>query len=212
VTTQRSQFLRACLRGGSPFLHRLNVRRVGEQIHVRQRHRLRHDHHAFTPRATTAFRRITGTPREIAQGPASKTVPTPKAVLGEVAGAPGKRPYTEEVYTYMRMLEKTAPGRAQVVSIGWTEEGREMIAVAIGSDAIMAKLEENRARLATLADRRTINMDDAQAEARVNASTPIYYIPGTIHSTDTGAPTARMELADRLVVDDHEYITSIATT
>src|SRR5450631_2475066 len=42
--------------------------------------------------------------------PASKTVPTPKAVLGDVAGAPGKLPYAEEVYTYMRMLEKAAPG------------------------------------------------------------------------------------------------------
>src|SRR5471032_2332241 len=141
--------------------------------------------------------------------PASKTVPTPKAVLGDVAGAPGKLPYAEEVYTYMRMLEKAAPGRVKVVSIGKTEEGREMIAVAISSDAIMAKLDENRARLAKLGDPRTINMDDAQAEALVGASTPIYYITGTIHSPETGAPTALMELAYRLVVDDHEYIKSI---
>src|SRR5678815_11501 len=107
--------------------------------------------------------------------PASKTVPTPKAVLGDIAGAPGKLPYAEEVYQYMRMLEKAAPGRVKVVSIGKTEEGREMIAVAIASDAIMAKLDENRARLAKLADPRTINMDDAQADTLVNASTPVYY-------------------------------------
>jgi hypothetical protein len=141
--------------------------------------------------------------------PASNTVPTPKAVLGDVAGAPGKLPYAEEVYLYMRMLEKAAPGRVKVVSIGKTEEGREMIAVAIASDAIMAKLDENRARLAKLGDPRTINMDDAQAETLVGASTPIYYITGTIHSPETGAPTALMELAYRLVVDDHEYIKSI---
>jgi hypothetical protein len=30
--------------------------------------------------------------------PASKTVPTPKAVLGDVAGAPGILPYSNEVY------------------------------------------------------------------------------------------------------------------
>jgi hypothetical protein len=141
--------------------------------------------------------------------PASKTVPTPKAVLGDVAGAPGKLPYAEEVYQYMRMLEKAAPTRVKVVSIGKTEEGREMIAVAIASDALMAKLEENRARLAKLGDPRTINMDDAQAEALVASSTPIYYVTGTIHSPETGAPTALMELAYRLVVDDHEYIKSI---
>jgi hypothetical protein len=141
--------------------------------------------------------------------PASKTVPTPKAVLGDVAGAPGKLPYAEEVYQYMRMLEKAAPQRVKVYSIGKTEEGREMIAVAIASDQIMAKLDENRARLAKLADPRTINMDDAQAETLVQQSTPIYYITGTIHSPETGAPTALMELAYRLVVDDHEYIKSI---
>src|SRR5712692_7268674 len=122
--------------------------------------------------------------------PASKTVPTPKAVLGDIAGAPGKLPYAEEVYEYMRLLEKAAPQRVKVYSIGKTEEGREMIAVAISSEANMAKLEENRARLTKLADPRTINLDDAQAEKLVGASTPIYYITGTIHSPETGAPTA----------------------
>src|SRR4051812_39941710 len=141
--------------------------------------------------------------------PASKTVPTPKAVLGDVAGAPGKLPYAEEVYQYMRMLEKAAPTRVKVVSIGKTEEGREMIAVAIASDALMARLEENRARLAKLGDPRTINMDDGQADALVAASTPIYYITGTIHSPETGSPTALMELAYRLTVDDHEYVKAI---
>src|SRR5437867_12236638 len=100
--------------------------------------------------------------------PASKTVPTPKAVIGDIAGAPGTLPYAEEVYRYMRMLEKASP-RAKVFSIGKTEEGREMIAVAISSDANMATLQENAARLAGLADPRTINMDDAQAEQLVNA-------------------------------------------
>src|SRR5216683_2926584 len=108
--------------------------------------------------------------------PASKTVPTPKAVLGDIAGAPGKLPYAEEVYEYMRMLEKAAPQRVKVYSIGKSEEGREMIAVAVSSEANMAKLEENRSRLTKLADPRTINLDDAQAERLIDASVPIYYI------------------------------------
>jgi hypothetical protein len=141
--------------------------------------------------------------------PASKTVPTPKSALGDIAGAPGKLPYAEEVYAYMRTLEKAAPQRVKVLSIGKTEEGREMIAVVISSDANMAKLEENRQRLEKLGDPRTINMDDKAAEALVQQSTPIYYITGTIHSPETGAPTALMELAYRLVVDEHEYIKSI---
>ncbi len=140
--------------------------------------------------------------------PASKTVPTPKAVLGDVAGAPGKLPYAGEVYEYMRMLEKATP-RVKVFSIGRTEEGREMIAVAVASETLIAKLQENGQRLARLADPRTIGMDDAQADKIVAASTPIYYITGTIHSPETGSPTALMELAYRLAVDDHEYIKAI---
>src|SRR5262245_1438636 len=65
--------------------------------------------------------------------PASQTVPTPKAVLGDVAGAPGILPYSHEVYRYMRMLEQSSP-RVKVFSIGKTEEGREMIAVAVASE------------------------------------------------------------------------------
>src|SRR5262245_12226372 len=61
--------------------------------------------------------------------PASKTVPTPKAVLGDVAGAPGILPYSADVHRYMRMLEQAGPRRVKVVSIGSTEDGREMLAV-----------------------------------------------------------------------------------
>ncbi len=40
---------------------------------------------------------------------------------------------------------------------------------------------------------------------------PVYYITGTIHSPETGAPTALMELAYRLVVDNAPYIQYIRT-
>src|SRR6476660_6623862 len=91
--------------------------------------------------------------------PASKTVPTPKVVLGDIAGAPGILPYSAEVYRYMRMLEKATP-RVKVFSIGKTEEGREMIAVAVANERLIGTLDENRTRLAKLADPRTIKMDD----------------------------------------------------
>jgi hypothetical protein len=140
--------------------------------------------------------------------PASPNIPSPKVVLGDVAGAPNKLPYAEDVYKYMRMLEKASP-RVKVFSIGTTEEGREQIAVAIASENLLAKMEENRARLTKLADPRLIKMDDAEADRLVEQSFPIYYITGTIHSPETGAPTALMELAYRLVVDDSTYIKSI---
>ena len=140
--------------------------------------------------------------------PASKLVPTPEAVLGDVAGAPGILPYAEDVYKYMRMLEAASP-RVKVISIGKTEEGREMIAVAVSSGENLKNLEVNRARLAKLADPRTIHLDDAEADKLVAQSTPVYYITGTIHSPETGAPTALMELAYRLSVDESPYIKDI---
>src|SRR3982750_4502892 len=74
--------------------------------------------------------------------PASKTVPTPKVVLGDIAGAPGRLPYAEEVYDYMRRLEKASP-RVKGGSVGKTEEGREMIAVAGASETNIGRVEQN---------------------------------------------------------------------
>ncbi len=140
--------------------------------------------------------------------PASRTVPTPAAVLSDIAGAPNKLPYSTEVYQYMRLLEKASP-RVKVFSIGRTEENREMIAVAVASEGLIARLDENRAKLARLADPRTINFNDAEAERLESDATPIYYITGTIHSPEAGAPTALMELAYRLAVDESPYIQNI---
>ena len=138
--------------------------------------------------------------------PASQTVPTPAAVLGDIAGAPNKLPYSSEVYQYLRLLEKASP-RVKVFSIGTTEENREMIAVAVASEALMSSLDANREKLAKLADPRTTT--DAEAERLQAEATPIYYVTGTIHSPEAGAPTALMELAYRLAVDESPYIQNI---
>jgi hypothetical protein len=137
--------------------------------------------------------------------PASKTVPTPAKVLGDVSGAPDILPYAEDVYKYFRMLAAASP-RVQVFTIGHSEEGREMIAVAIADADLLKNAGANKQRLAQLGDPRTINFDDAKARALIDQSYPVYYITGTIHSVETGAPTALMELAYRLAVDDSPYI------
>jgi Zinc carboxypeptidase len=137
--------------------------------------------------------------------PASKTVPTPAKVLGDVSGAPDMLPYAEDVYKYFRILAAASP-RVKVFTIGKSEEGREMIAAAIADPELLNAAKENSARLAHLGDPRTIGFDDAKALKLINQSWPVYYITGTIHSPETGAPTALMELAYRLAVDDAPYI------
>jgi hypothetical protein len=137
--------------------------------------------------------------------PASKNVPTPAKVLGDVSGSPNMLPYAEDVYKYFRLLAASS-SRVQVVTIGHSEEGREMIAVAIADESLLKGQRQNDERLAKLADPRLIGMDDAKAQPLIDASYPVYYITGTIHSTETGAPTALMEMAYRLAVDDSPYI------
>jgi hypothetical protein len=140
--------------------------------------------------------------------PASKTVPTPTAILGDIAGAPGRLPYSKDTHDYMRLLAKSSP-RVKVYTIGQSEEGRDMLAVAVASEALLAKLDANKADLARLADPRTIQMNDAVADEIARRAAPVYYITGAIHSPEAGAPTALMELAYRLAVDESPYIRNI---
>ncbi|MEO7199058.1 MAG: M14 family zinc carboxypeptidase, partial [Dokdonella sp.] len=117
-------------------------------------------------------------------------------------------PYAAEVHRYFRALAAASP-RVKVFTIGKSEEGREMIAVAIADENLLAGLDANKARLAQLADPRSINLDDARADELIAQTTPVYYLTGAIHSTETGSPTALMELAYRLAVDDAPYIQRI---
>src|SRR5260370_24648752 len=49
--------------------------------------------------------------------PASKTVPTPKPRLGDIAAPPGKLPYAPDGYQYMRLLDQ-ASARVKGYSLG----------------------------------------------------------------------------------------------
>jgi len=140
--------------------------------------------------------------------PASSVVPTPAAAFGDIAGGPAKLPYTGEINAYMRRVAQASP-RVRVYSIGLSEEGREMIAVAVASESLLAGLDANRERLAQLADPRTINLDDDRADALIQRTAPVYYITGAIHSPETGAPSALAELVYRLAVDESPYIRNI---
>src|ERR1041385_7310421 len=82
-----------------------------------------------------------------------------------------------------------------------------MIAVAVASEELIKNIDANRAALAKLADPRTTN--DAEAERIAMTAAPVYYVTGTIHSPEAGAPTAMMEMAYRLAVDESPYIQNI---
>jgi Zinc carboxypeptidase len=138
--------------------------------------------------------------------PASATVPTPKKFLGYIAGAPEHLTYAEDVHAYMRALEGVSP-RVKVFTIGETEEGREMIAVAIADEATIASLDTYREITAKLSDPRTTS--DEEARRLIAQGKPIYYLTGAMHSPETGSPEMLMELAYRLAVDDGAMISAI---
>ena len=85
--------------------------------------------------------------------PASDTVPTPEKVLGYAIGSPNKLTYTKDIHRYMRELEK-ASKRVKTFVIGHSEEGREILLVAVSDEANLAQLDRYKDLTARLADPR----------------------------------------------------------
>lgn len=140
------------------------------------------------------------------QLPYSATVPTPLKVLGYVPGTLGRLSRVADLNRYFRALAAASP-RVKVFSGGMSDEGREMIVVAIGDEQTIARLDDYRNMLSRLADPRVL--DAATRTQLVRDAKPIYWLTGSIHSPETGSPEMLMELAYRLAVDDGEYVRGI---
>jgi hypothetical protein len=138
--------------------------------------------------------------------PASATVPTPLEVLGHIVGAPDVLSYPAEVYEYMRAVADASP-RVEVFTMGWTEEGREMILVVISDEETIANLDDYKDMLGRLADPRATPPDEA--DRLIDLAKPIYWATGAIHSPETGSPEMLMELAYRLAVDEGDFVREI---
>jgi hypothetical protein len=138
--------------------------------------------------------------------PLSSCVPAPDAFLHHIVGAPDVLDYTKDINAYMRLLAAKSP-RVKVWSIGMSEEGREMLLVAVSDEANLAKLDRYREITAKLADPR--GLSDADAQKLISEGKPMYWADGSIHSPETGAPEMLMELAYRLAVEDTPFIQKI---
>ena len=138
--------------------------------------------------------------------PASKTVPSPLTFLGRIAGAPGELASTEKAYGYCRALAAASP-RVKVFTIGHSEEGREILLIAVADEAGIRNLDHLKAATAALADPRLT--DQAAAEKLIAAARPIYYLNAALHSDETGSTEAMLELAYRLAVSEQPMIRRI---
>src|SRR5262249_34288926 len=70
----------------------------------------------------------------VAYVPASDAVPSPAKHLGHLVGAPGELTHAGTIQSYVRALAKASP-RVRVETIGRTEEGRDIVLVAIADEA-----------------------------------------------------------------------------
>src|SRR5262245_32954526 len=138
--------------------------------------------------------------------PVSATVPSPLKFFGYVPGEPGHLTYHADIVRYYEALEKASP-RVRLFKIGQSEEGRDMVALAIADEATIKQLDKYKEITAKLTDPRKLT--DADAKPLIAAGKPIYYASGSIHSPETGSPEMLIELAFRLAVEETPFIQTI---
>src|SRR5437660_1306312 len=72
--------------------------------------------------------------------PASSTVPSPRAFLHRIAGAPGELVDSSTAYAYSRALAASSP-RVRLFTIGRSEEGRDIVLLAIADEDGIPQLD-----------------------------------------------------------------------
>ena len=162
------------------------------------------------PGSVEAIAAATGDPHFVSPWvsylPQSSTVPSPMKFFGRIPGAAGEFVDTAKAHAYCRALAGSSP-RVRAFTIGQSEEGREILMLAIADEAGIRDLEKLKAATAALADpRRT---DQAAAEQLIATARPIYYFNAALHSDETGSTEATLELAYRLAVSEQPMIQGI---
>ena len=138
--------------------------------------------------------------------PDHPTIPSPRDYLGYIAGAPGEMTNVAQIHGYMRAIAK-ATDRAKVVSLGKSQEGREMIALLIADKETIANLDRYVAKLNQLADPR--KTDEEAAKPIIESAKPIYWVTAGLHSTEFGPPETSLEIAYRLAAEERKIFKNI---
>jgi hypothetical protein len=142
----------------------------------------------------------------VAYLPASSQVVSPRAFLHRIPGAAGELVNSATAYAYCRALAASS-SRVRVFTIGRSEEGRDIVLLAIADEAGIRDLERLKAATRALADpRRT---DAAAVEQLVANGRPIYYFNAALHSDESGSTESVLELAYRLAVSEQPMIRRI---
>jgi hypothetical protein len=134
-------------------------------------------------------------------------VPTPKDALGYHIGQPETLTYYADALRYYRELEQALPNRVKVETIGRSDEDRELVVVWISSDENIRNLQQNRDRLARVADPRGLTPEEVRQ--LIAETKPHYHLMGGLHSGETGPSEMLIELAYRLATETSPLISQI---
>ena len=138
--------------------------------------------------------------------PASESVPTPLKFFGRIVGTPGELTYAKDIHRYYEALDK-ASDRIAFWRIGKSEEGRDMVLLAVADEQTIRQIEKYKAMAGALTDPRRTT--EARARDLVRSAKPIYWITSGMHSPENGGPEMLMELAYRLAVGESPLVQTI---
>ncbi len=128
-------------------------------------------------------------------------MPSPRDVIGFTPGDDRKLASWAQIVDYFKRLER-ASNRVKFQELGKTTLGRPFALAIISSPANLANLERFKEIQRKLADPRTFNSNDAEAEKLIAEGKTIVMITCGIHSTEVGGNLVSMNIAHRLASDD----------
>src|SRR5918995_1220226 len=93
--------------------------------------------------------------------PASDTIPTPLKFFKRIVGTPGELTYAKDIHRYYEALDK-ASDRIAMWRIGKSEEGRDMVVLAVADEATIKQIDKYKGMINSLTDPRKTTEDQAQ--------------------------------------------------
>src|SRR5215467_5926751 len=93
--------------------------------------------------------------------PASDVVPSPLKFFGRIPGTPGELTYSKDINRYYEALAAATP-RAKFWKIGKSEEGRDIVLLAVADEQTIKDLDKYKGMLAELTDPRRTTEARAQ--------------------------------------------------
>jgi hypothetical protein len=132
------------------------------------------------------------------RGPYRTSVPRPDSLLGHVLGT--RHTMYHEQQRVLDRLIAAAPERVRTEVIGTTAEGKVMRVLIISAPENLARLDQLRADLATLADPRKTTAAQAAEIARRNPAVAL--LSHSIHGNEPAGFEAVMQTAYQLLASD----------